>query len=125
MRKSRFITAVCGSVLVAAVMVMNAGISSAESVFSYDVDGNGIVNIMDMLHLKSYLLGEEKQENTETAGADVAVQAAADQIISGTQDEAERPPHVLWRRLGRRAPQQAEPGRKPAEGSRPYRTTLQ
>ena len=80
MRKSRFITAVCGSVLIAAVMVMNAGISSAESVFSYDADGNGIVNIMDMLHLKSYLLGEENQENTETEQSGVNYKISKDYI---------------------------------------------
>ena len=60
MRKSKFITAVCGSFLAAAVMFMNVGRLSAEGTFSYDVDGNGTINVMDLIHLKSYLIGEEK-----------------------------------------------------------------
>lgn len=65
MRISKVITAVCGSVLIASVMALNIGISNAEGTFSYDVDGNGVVNVMDLIHLKSYLLGENEEENTE------------------------------------------------------------
>ncbi len=63
MRRSKFITAVSGSVLVAAAIFMSAGQLNAEGIFSYDVDGNGTVNVLDMIHLKSYLIGEEKQED--------------------------------------------------------------
>ena len=65
MRISKVITAVCGSVLIASVMALNIGISNAAGTFSYDVDGNGIVNVMDLIHLKSYLIGEEKEEDSE------------------------------------------------------------
>ena len=60
MRRSKFITAVLGSVLIAATMALNVGILNAEGTFTYDVDGNGVVNVMDLIHLKSYLIGEEK-----------------------------------------------------------------
>ena len=65
MRRSKFITAVLGSVLIAATMALNVGILNAEGTFTYDVDGNGVVNVMDLIRLKSYLLGEDEEENTD------------------------------------------------------------
>ena len=65
MRRSKFITAVLGSVLIAATMALNVGILNAEGTFTYDVDGNGIVNVMDLIRLKSYLLGEDEEKNTD------------------------------------------------------------
>ena len=65
MRRSKFITAVLGSVLIAGTMALNGGILNAEGTFTYDVDGNGTVNVMDLIRLKSYLLGEDEEENTD------------------------------------------------------------
>lgn len=68
MGKLKSIISAGGYAALAAALLLNTGVLFADTAYNYDVNGDGVVNVQDMVHLRNHLLagGHSSSENNNS-----------------------------------------------------------
>lgn len=71
MKKMKKVFMACSVPVIISALLFNANVLNADTNFNYDVDKDGYINILDLIHLEAYLLdsGTEQQDTSKDTGS--------------------------------------------------------